>query len=184
VKIESCVFPRACGVTLICAFGLTSCAMNPSQKDGSAAMSTQARAADEQRAQFVRDFIENVFNAHDPKEGPTYLQADFKVVNGFLGVRNGRDAYLTAITGMARTFPDLHATVEDAFASGDRVAIRVTIEGTQRGSLWGIPATNKKLRWTGNNIYRLENGRIAEEWASEDWLALFVQLDQFRPPTP
>jgi len=182
VKIVSFISFHAYGVALICAAGFASCAQHiPLQNS---MKTTQIAPDDKQRSQFVRDFVENVFNAHDPSAGPTYLQPDFKVINGFLGVRSGRDAYLTAITRMAQTFPDLHATVEDAFASGDRVAIRLTIEGTQRAPLWGIPATNKKLRWTGNNIYRLENGKIAEEWASEDWLALFIQLDQFHPPAP
>jgi steroid delta-isomerase-like uncharacterized protein len=131
----------------------------------------------------VRGFIENVFNAHDLKAGSTYLRPDFTVTNGFLGVRRGSDAYLKAIGKMSEVFPDLHATVEDAFGNGDRVVLRVTIEGTQRGPLWGIPATGNKLRWTGNNIYRLESGKIVEEWVAEDWLTVFRQLGNFTAPT-
>jgi hypothetical protein len=63
--------------------------------------------------------------------------------------------------------PDLHATVEDMFAEGDRVAVRWTAEGTHRGELLGIPPTGRPARISGITIYRLAEGRIAEQF--ERW---------------
>ena len=36
-------------------------------------------------------------------------------------------------------FPDLHFTIEDMIAEGDRVVVRYTIHGTHKGELLSIP---------------------------------------------
>ena len=42
-------------------------------------------------------------------------------------------------------FPDLHYTIDDMVAEGDKVAARVTMTGTHKGEFMGIPPTNKKI---------------------------------------
>lgn len=46
-------------------------------------------------------------------------------------------------------------------------------EGTQEGEFAGIPAKGKRISFTGTTIYRVENGKVAEEIGEEDaWLEL------------
>ena len=77
-------------------------------------------------------------------------------------------------------FPDKHFTVEDAVAEGDKVVLRWRFHGTHSGDFWTpvgtMPATGRPLTLTATLIYRLEDGKIAEEWAAIDWLTVVQQL--------
>jgi steroid delta-isomerase-like uncharacterized protein len=72
--------------------------------------------------------------------------------------------------------PDLRVPIEDLVAEGDKVVVRWTAEGTQRGELLGIPPTGKRLRFSGISIYRLAEGKVAEVWEQFDRLGLMQQL--------
>jgi hypothetical protein len=52
--------------------------------------------------------------------------------------------------------------------------MRFTVQGTHTAELWGIAPTGNRIVWDAIMIYRLADGRIAEQWAAEDWTA---QLD-------
>jgi steroid delta-isomerase-like uncharacterized protein len=80
------------------------------------------------------------------------------------------------LNGFLAAFPDMQVTLEDLVAEGDRVAARTSFRGTHRGEFMGIPATGKQVAFTGNDIYRIVDGRIAEEWAQFDALGLMQQL--------
>ena len=73
-------------------------------------------------------------------------------------------------------FPDVHVTLEYAIAEGDLVAERHTARATHKGEFMGIPATGKKVSWTENHFYRLENGRIVELWSEWSYQALITQI--------
>src|SRR5919201_2483348 len=85
------------------------------------------------------------------------------------GWRQLRTAFYTA-------FPDLHATVEDLIAEGDKVAYRITGRGTHQGEFMGIPPTGKQIRWTGIEIDRIKDGKVVESWPNADNLGLMQQL--------
>ena len=73
-------------------------------------------------------------------------------------------------------FPDLHYTVEDLIAEGDKVVARVTMRGTLQGDFMGIPPTGKQIRWTAIAIDRFEAGKFVENWLNADNLGLLQQL--------
>ena len=66
--------------------------------------------------------------------------------------------------------PDLHYTIEDMVAEGDKVVIRVTVSGTHRGEFMGVAPTNKRVSWTSIIISRIVNGIIVERWANTDMM--------------
>ena len=45
-----------------------------------------------------------------------------------------------------------------------------------RVRIWGIPATGRKIYWTENHFYRLENGQIQELWSEWSYQKLMDQL--------
>jgi predicted ester cyclase len=67
----------------------------------------------------------------------------------------------------------------DAFADGDRVAMRVATRGTHTGEFKGKPATGRPFGLEAIHIYRIENGQVAEHWAKRDNLALARQIGLF-----
>jgi predicted ester cyclase len=60
-------------------------------------------------------------------------------------------------------FPDVHFTINDQIAEGDKVATRWTATGTHKGALMGIAATNKRSTVTGTDIGRYADGKVVEE---------------------
>ena len=71
---------------------------------------------------------------------------------------------------------DMHGTIEDLVAEGDKVACRWSGRGTHQGTLMGVAATGKAFTVTGIIIYHIANGKIQEEWDYRDVLGLMRQL--------
>jgi len=81
-------------------------------------------------------------------------------------------------------FPDLHYTIDDMVAEGDKVATRVTMTGTHKGEFMGIPPTNKKITIRAIFIHRFAGGKIVEEHCEYSALDLMQQLGLKEIPTP
>ena len=73
-------------------------------------------------------------------------------------------------------FPDGHTQIDDLIADDDKVVLRWTDGGTHRGEFMGVAPTGKRVTMTGIDIYRIEQGKIAEYRCSEDELGLLRQL--------
>ncbi len=99
------------------------------------------------------------------------------------------DAHATqGLAGMKKTieanrraFPDMHITVDDQLAEGDRVATRWHATMTHDGDLMDTPATGQRVTITGITIDRLEDGKIVEAWRNMDTLALLQQIGAIQP---
>ncbi len=79
-------------------------------------------------------------------------------------------------------FPDLQGNIEDLFAEGDKVAARIIWRGANSGSFMGMPSTGKQVAFASNNIFRVANGKITENWPQVDIMGLMQQLGAI--PTP
>ncbi len=78
--------------------------------------------------------------------------------------------------------PDLHLTLGDILAEGDRVAFRYTMEGTHQGDFVGIPPTGKPFSVEGMIIARVVDSKAVERWANLDTLGLMQQLGVIPSP--
>jgi steroid delta-isomerase-like uncharacterized protein len=96
----------------------------------------------------------------------------------------GPEAETQLVSMYLRAFPDLHFTVEDLIAAGDKVVARLTARGTQQGELFGVPPTGTQVALSVIEIYRLVGGRIAEQWVTMDALGLMQQLGVVPAPGP
>ena len=94
--------------------------------------------------------------------------------------QNDRAAREQGIRSYRAAAPDLRVTIDDMIAEGDKVALRWTTHGTERGPLrtpLGIaPPTDRPISIPGVNIFRIANGQIAEEWIVWDTLSWAQQL--------
>ncbi|MFF4284082.1 ester cyclase [Streptomyces sp. NPDC001633] len=77
---------------------------------------------------------------------------------------------------LLRAFPDLHVTVEETIAEGDKVVSRNTVTGTHRGEYQGLPPTGKTVSYSEIFIFRFAGGRIVEIRGIVDVLAQLRQL--------
>lgn len=83
----------------------------------------------------------------------------------------GAEEYGKYAVDFSSAFPDYHQSVEDIFADGDKVAVRITETGTHTGMYMGIPPTNKKMTGWAIQIVRIADSKIMEIWSRRDILA-------------
>lgn len=79
-------------------------------------------------------------------------------------------------TRLHSAFPDLHVTVEDLIAEGDKVVGRNTVTGTHEGEYMGLKPTGRSITYNEIFIIRFADGRIAETWGVVDVLSQLRQL--------
>lgn len=101
-------------------------------------------------------------------------------VSGFPLMNRETDKQFVAMLRTA--FPDLEKVIEDLIADGDRVVDRSTYQGTHQGLFQGIPPTGRKVKVQGINIFRFEDGRVAETWTVVDNLGMMQQLGVIPAP--
>ena len=94
------------------------------------------------------------------------------------------EAWTRFLAGFVEAFPDLQITVEDAVAEGDLVAQRVHFAGTHTGEFQGLPPTHRKVTFSGLELNRFVDGRVAEHWFQMDSLTLLQQLGLVVVPGP
>ena len=66
--------------------------------------------------------------------------------------------------------------IDELIAEGDRVMARWTFHGVHEGELSGLSPTHVRVTYSGINIFRIANGKIAEIWDISDRLWLWQQL--------
>ena len=101
------------------------------------------------------------------------------------GQEPGREGLKKAYVMFNTPFPDLIFDFQDVIAEDDLVVGRGVITGTHQGEFFGIPASGKKLHWTGTRLFRLRDGLMTEGWINLDMMGLMQQLGVVpTPPMP
>jgi steroid delta-isomerase-like uncharacterized protein len=80
------------------------------------------------------------------------------------------------VRNLRGAIPDIHMTIEDAIAEGDKVTVRITAEGTHKGGQLGVAPTGRRVHIEGIVVVRIANGQIVEGWNSWDQLGLLRQI--------
>ena len=75
-----------------------------------------------------------------------------------------------------RVYPDIHLTVEDVIAEGDKVVARNTVTGTHQGEFMGVGPTGKSVTYNEIFIFRFADGRVVETWGVVDVYAQMKQI--------
>src|SRR5712664_2817740 len=130
----------------------------------------------EENKRIVRAFIETAFNQHQADRAADYLTSDMKWHGGTLGTVEGREKFAGLISAIVSALPDLRNVEQDI------VSVRAVVEGTDKGDLLGIPASGRHVKWDAVDVYRVADGKIAEEWAADDLLAFVYGVGAYTPP--
>ena len=88
----------------------------------------------------------------------------------------GLQAHKHYVSMLLTAFPDLHFTIEDLIAEGDKVVDRYTARGTHTGALMDMAPTGKRFTATAISINHIANDKVVEQWFNVDDLGLFQQL--------
>jgi predicted ester cyclase len=91
---------------------------------------------------------------------------------------------LKGLLRMWRTaFPDGVQIVDDIFAEGDTVGVRLTWEGTHLGEFMGIPPSGKRVTVGTLGIDRVVDGKVVEGWGELDMLGLLRTIGGLPSPS-
>lgn len=140
----------------------------------------------EQNKEVVRRWFEEVINQGNVETVDTICM---QCVPSFVVIRGVADPPPQGLSGvkeLIRTFrtgfPDLHITVEEQIAEGDKVASRVTVRGTHQGEFMGLPATGKRVNISGTSIWRVIDGQLVDESVNWDTMGMMQQLGVIPAP--
>lgn len=92
------------------------------------------------------------------------------------GIPQGREGIKAIASALRKGFPDIKYKIDLQIAEGDLVASYVTVTGTHKGEIFGMPATNKPAKWAETHFVKIVNGRMTEHWGVVDQLGMLRQL--------
>jgi steroid delta-isomerase-like uncharacterized protein len=121
----------------------------------------------EQNKSIVRRWVEGGWNQGNLALVDELYSADYMIHDpstpDFPG---GHAAFKQFVTNIRTPFQDIHVSIEDMMAEGDKVVWCWRITGTHTGDLMGIPPTGKPVNITGIVISRFANGKWAEDYVN------------------
>ncbi len=113
---------------------------------------------EEMRAK-VRSHFEDFVNNRKPEVIRTNMTADFYDHDGPGGEPTDASGDEQMMRQMHAAMPDLHLTIEDLVAEGDKVVCK-------NHWRWTDPNSGKKMGFHGFVLWRFEGDKIAERWAT------------------
>ena len=131
----------------------------------------------------IKLFRENIeaFNAGDrTRFGNTLTQDSVYSELATQRRASGRDECINTMMGWRQAFSDANGTIQNIFASGDKVVAEILWQGTQTGDLEGaagtIPATGKRVQLPATMVSISEGGLLKETHHYFDMMSLLQQL--------
>lgn len=122
----------------------------------------------------VRQFCEDVFVNHDLTRLDECMRDDYIQHNP--DCPQGKAGFVQFFREIFAAIPDFRYTLLKIVAEDDLVFMYSRTTGTHQGAWLGMPATGNKLDFTVVDIFRLQDGLIAEHWDVADTLTLFTTI--------
>ncbi|MBI4312951.1 MAG: ester cyclase [Chloroflexi bacterium] len=128
-----------------------------------------------QTKELVRKFYE-AFDASDIATLETLVTPDFvQYVNSDPNPVRGLEAMKSNMGSLRGGHNNTH-TIQDIFAEGDKVVVRMVMQGTVAQPLLNNPSTvGKPWKIQVCTIFRIANGKIAERWINVDLMGRLEQ---------
>jgi steroid delta-isomerase-like uncharacterized protein len=124
----------------------------------------------------VTEFIDALFTRGELDAVDRHLAPGFVNHDPFPGFAPDREGFRRIGQVFRHAFPDWHSQLQALIAEGDLVAERFTAHGTHQGEILGVAPTGHEVTLEGINIFRVQDGKLAERWGRTDDLGLLQQL--------
>lgn len=112
----------------------------------------------------------------EPALARAALAADFTDRTLPHGRAQGIEGPLAASKTFHTAVPDVHCDVEQMIVAGDRVIAHLRFTGHFTGTFNGVQGAGQPIDFIATDIYRIRDGKIADNWHIEDNLTLLQQL--------
>lgn len=123
----------------------------------------------------IRKIFDQGMNQRDGQVFDECLTADF-VNHDMPAPTPGPEGFRQVLGMFQSAFPDMHVTVEEILAEGDKVVTRGVFTGTHKGEFMGLPPSGASIQVKFIDIWRIENNRAAENWVRLDQVGLMQQV--------
>lgn len=124
------------------------------------------RAADDDPAGnkvLVRAAVEQMFGGRDPALADRFVAEGYVEHNPRLA--GGRAGVVAFLERVRAGFPnDYHADITQMFGEDDRVTVFIRWHGVQDEPFLGMPPTGKDIAFNTADIWRVQDGKLAEHW--------------------
>jgi steroid delta-isomerase-like uncharacterized protein len=132
--------------------------------------------ASQRNKELVQRFIDEVVNEQnydrvDELFTPDYTRHDPDTPMD----ERGPEPFVEALKQLHAAFPDGEVHVGEMVAEDDLVAFEATMTGTHEGAFGEIDPTHTSVEVRGNAMHRIRDARIAETWATWDFLGALQQ---------
>ena len=128
----------------------------------------------EKNKKLVETLCKTVFQKHDFSQLDEIMRDDYIQHNP--DTPQGKAGFKEFFEGIFRGLPDFSYTVKRIIAEGDIVMMYSTTTGTHDHEWLGNPPTGNKLSFDVVDIFRIEDGKIAEHWDVADTMRMAMQL--------
>ena len=123
----------------------------------------------------VQGFCDTVFVNHDLSTLDQFMRDDYIQHNA--DVPQGKAGFRQFFEVTFKAMPDFRYTLKKIVAEGDLIWIYCTTSGTHTGGEWlDVQPTGNRLNFDVVDIFRIQDGLIAEHWDVADTYSLFSQL--------
>lgn len=116
----------------------------------------------------VRRVFEEIYNQGRYDVADELIAPDYLSHHGTESEIVGAEGVKRAARQQRATFPDLHTTLDDLIAEGDKVVVRGRDRVTHVTEFMGYPPTGRTFDITWMQIVRLENSKLVESWWEMD----------------
>jgi steroid delta-isomerase-like uncharacterized protein len=126
-----------------------------------------------------RQSLEHFYGAlgtHDADLVDQALASDWEDIPLAPGQAAGPEGIKQIFRMLILAFPDLSVEITEVLAEAGRAAVRVSVTGTHRGDLFGIPASGKFARFALHEFHEFGGDRLRRTYHMEDLFGLFTQI--------
>jgi predicted SnoaL-like aldol condensation-catalyzing enzyme len=138
---------------------------------GGAAMAEKLTEANKK---VIGAFAQLVFVKKDLSAVDQYVRSDYIQHNPL--VKQGASGFREFFSTWFASVPDWQYTLKNIVAEGDQVWVYGTYGGTLKKDWLGINASGQKYSFDAVDIFRVQDGKLAEHWDVMDIYGLFKQL--------
>lgn len=137
----------------------------------------------DQNKALVRRLFEEAFNKRNMSVIDALLGVNY-VNHDFPAPAPGIEGFKQVVALFTTAFPDMRVTIEEELAEGDKIITRGYFTGTHKGVFQNIPPTGKSIKVKYIDIWRIEKGKLVENWVQMDQLGMLQQLGVVPMPGP
>ena len=119
--------------------------------------------------------VDEVWNKGNLEVLPEIVSPDYSFLD-YTGIElKGVEGFGQTVLMWRSVFPDIHFSIVDVVAEGDKVAAHITYTGTFTGQFGDIEPTGKQVNITEAIFYEFKDGKVIGQTNFIDFLSFYQQ---------